>query len=216
VSRIDRLRRLRWRTVRRRLTDERRARMLSAVTARTLTPPPPQAFAAFGKGSIIVPPARVTMPEAIEIGDGVVIHEHAWISVVGAVEGHVPKLMIGDGTHIDRLCHIACVGTIEIQDQVLMGERVLIGDTFHEYEDVNTPVIGQPMAPPEKITVERGSYIGLGAMLMPGVTVGEQAYVGAGALVTADVPPRSVAVGNPARVMKRYDDERATWVDVTR
>ena len=216
MSRIDRLRRLRWRTVRRRIADERRARMHSAVTARTLTPPPPQAFAAFGNGSIIVPPARVTMPEAIEIGDGVVIHEHAWISVVGAVEGHVPKLMIGDGTHIDRLCHIACVGTIEIQDQVLMGERVLIGDTFHEYEDVTTPVIGQPMAPPEKITVERGSYIGLGAMLMPGVTVGEQAYVGAGALVTADVPPRTVAVGNPARMMKRYDDERATWVDVTR
>jgi acetyltransferase-like isoleucine patch superfamily enzyme len=108
------------------------------------------------------------------------------------------------------------VGAIEIQDQVLMGERVLIGDTFHEYEDVTTPVIGQPMAPPEKITVERGSYIGLGAMLMPGVTVGEQAYVGAGALVTADVPPRTVAVGNPARMMKRYDDERATWVDVTR
>jgi acetyltransferase-like isoleucine patch superfamily enzyme len=215
VSRLDRLRHLRYRAVRRRMADERRARMLSAVTARTLTPPPPRAFAAFGDGSIIVPPARVTMPEVIEIGDGVVIHEHAWISVVAAVDGHVPKLTIGDGTHIDRLCHIACVGTIEIEDHVLMGERVLIGDTFHQYEDVTTPVIDQPMAPPEKITVGRGSYIGLGALLMPGVTVGEQAYVGAGAVVTSDVLARSVVVGNPARLVKRYDGDRAAWIDVS-
>lgn len=207
----QRLRSLSTAGVRRRVTDERHIRRLSAQAARHLTPPPPSAFAAFGTNSVIGAPARVTMPEAISIGQGVVIHEHAWISVVAAVEGYTPKLSIGDGTHIDRLCHIACVGEIEIGCDVLMGERVLIGDTYHRYDDVTRPIIEQPMAEPRRVVIEDGSHIGLAALLMPGVTVGQGAYVGAGAVVTRDVPPRSLVIGNPARVIRRYDEGRSEW-----
>ncbi|MGH9032968.1 MAG: acyltransferase [Acidimicrobiia bacterium] len=198
--------------LRARLADERRARRLAALTARTLTPPPPRAFASFGHASVIVPPARVTMPQAIHIGDRVVIHEHAWLSVVAAVEGSEPKLVIGDGTSIDRLCHVACIGQIEIGRDVLIGERVLIGDTYHGYEDVSRPIIEQPMVDPEKVTIGDGAFLGLAAVILKGVTIGERAYVGAGAVVTSDVPARTVVVGNPARVVKRYDETAGGWV----
>jgi acetyltransferase-like isoleucine patch superfamily enzyme len=155
------------------------------------------------------------MPEAISIGEGVVIHEHAWISVADVVPGYRPKLTIGDGTHIDRLCHIACVGEIEIGPEVLMGERVLIGDSYHEYQDPDLPIIQQPMAPPKKVTIGWGSYIGLGAVIIQGVTVGEQAYVGAGAVVTRDVPPRTVVVGNPAKPVRRYDPGTGRWEPIS-
>jgi acetyltransferase-like isoleucine patch superfamily enzyme len=174
-------------------------------------PPAAAAFASFGDGSVIVPPARVTMPGAIHIGDGVVIHEHAWLSVVAAIEGSEPKLTIGDGTNIGRLCHIACVGQVEIGRDVLTAERVFVGDTYHGYEDVSRPVIEQPMATPEKVTIGDGAFLGVGAVVLQGVTIGEQAYVGAGAVVVEDVPARTVVAGNPARVVKRYDESTGGW-----
>ena len=195
----------------RRLREARRTRQIAARSAQHLTPPPPSAFGAFGTDSVIGPPSRVTRPDRIFIGDNVVIHEHAWISVVEAVAGVVPKLVIGDRTRIDRLVHIACVGEVEIGADVLLGERVLIGDTFHQYEDVTLPVIQQPMAPPRKVTIGRGAGIGMAACIMPGVTIGENAYVAAGSVVNRDVPPRSVVAGNPGRVLRKFDDEAGRW-----
>jgi acetyltransferase-like isoleucine patch superfamily enzyme len=151
------------------------------------------------------------MPEAIHIGDGVIIHEHAWISVVECVPGYRPKLTIGDGTSIGRLCHIACVGEIEIGPHVLFAERVFIGDTYHRYDDPNVPVIKQPMATPRRVQIESGAFIGVGVTILGGVTVGENAYIGAGSVVTRDVPARTVVVGNPARPIRRYNGELRTW-----
>jgi acetyltransferase-like isoleucine patch superfamily enzyme len=203
----------RWAALQTRLREAWRSRQLAAATAGNLTPPPPSAFGSFGPGSYIVPPARVTTPEAIHIGAGVIINEHSWISVVEAVPGHTPKLTIGDRTLIDRLLHLACVGEVEIGEDALIAERVLIGDTYHDYTDPDEPILQQAVAP-RKVTIERGAHLGFGAIIMPGVTVGEQALVGAGAVVTRDVPSLSVVVGNPARVVRRFDRERRAWVSV--
>ena len=203
----------RWSLLQLRLREGWRSRQVGAATARNLTPPPPSAFGSFGPGSYIVPPARVTMPEAIHLGAGVIINEHSWISVVEAVPGHTPKLTIGDGTLIDRLLHVACVGEIEIGEDVLIAERTLIGDTYHDYTDPDAHIVQQAV-PPRKVTIERGAHLGLGVIVMPGVTIGEEALVGAGAVVTRDVPPRTVVVGNPARVVRRFDAEREEWISV--
>jgi acetyltransferase-like isoleucine patch superfamily enzyme len=197
--------------IRSRLSDLARSRRVARVTVRYLTPPPPSAFAAFGDGSWIVPPARVTNPDAIRIGDRVVIHEHAWLSVVAAVEGVRPSLHIGDRCSIGRLCHIACVGEVVIEEDVLTSDRVFIGDTYHSYEDPTLAVLDQPMAAPRPVRIRRGAFLGIGAIVLPGVTVGENAYIAAGAVVTDDVPPRTVVVGNPARVVRTYDPDRG-WL----
>ena len=67
-------------------------------------------------------------------------------------------------------------------------------------------------APPRPVVVGRGVHIGFRAIIEPGVTLGEHAYVGAGAIVRDDVGPRTVVVGDPARVVRRYDPERRAWV----
>jgi lipopolysaccharide O-acetyltransferase len=153
-------------------------------------------------------------PDCIFLGDDVRIHEHAWIAIVEAIEGVVPRISIGSGTSIGRFCHLACVGEIEIGADVLAAERVFIADTYHGYEDVSLPVIQQPMAPPEKVTIGWGSFLGEGSIVLGGVTIGEQAYVGAGAVVTRDVPPRTVAVGNPAKIVRRWDDSVGAWIKI--
>jgi acetyltransferase-like isoleucine patch superfamily enzyme len=183
--------------------------------ARDLRVPPPSAFAAFGEGSIIVPPARVNSPEHIEVGDGVVLLEGAWLAVFAQPGRPVPRLRIGSRTRIGRSAHIACVGEVTIAEDVLTADQIFIADTYHGFEDGSRPIAQQPMAEPRPVVIERGAFLGIRSVVLQGVTVGENAYVGAGAVVTEDVPPRCVAVGNPARVVRRYDEGSGTWEPVS-
>jgi acetyltransferase-like isoleucine patch superfamily enzyme len=200
--------------LRRRWAAARRASSMAKATARDLTPPDPSDYGAYGTNTWVVPPSRVTTPSRIFLGDDVTILEHAFLSVVAAVPGVTPTLRIGDGTRIGRFAHIACVGDIEIGPEVLTSERVFIGDTYHGYEDPELPVIAQPMAPPQPVRIERGAFLGIGAAVLMGVTIGEHAYVAAGAVVTEDVPPRTLVVGNPARPVRRWDEAAAAWVAI--
>jgi acetyltransferase-like isoleucine patch superfamily enzyme len=175
-------------------------------------PPRPGWFGEFGTDSVVVPPARITNGDCIWIGDGVRILEHSWLSVVRAVEGYVPRLVISDGCRIGRFANIACVGEVVFEPNVLTADRIFVGDTFHEYEDTSMPVIAQPMAEPRPVLIGEGSFLGVGAMVLHGVSIGRRSYVGAGAVVTESVPPHSVVVGNPARVVSSWDAESEAWV----
>ncbi|MGI8663297.1 MAG: acyltransferase [Acidimicrobiales bacterium] len=200
--------------IRRRVGEERRARRMAADTAHVLTPPPPSAFGAYGRNTWIVPPARVSTPASVFLGDDVTILERSFLSVVAAIAGITPRLTIGDRTSIGAQSHVACVGEIEIGADVVTAARIFIGDTYHRYEDPLTPIIDQPMAPPEKVVIGRGSFLGIGSAVLMGVTVGEHAYIGAGAVVTSDVEERTLVVGNPARPVRRWDPGAEEWLKV--
>ncbi|MBA2283588.1 MAG: acyltransferase [Acidimicrobiia bacterium] len=200
---------------RQRVADERRTRLLAAATARDHVPPAPGRFGAYGRNTWLVPPARVTTPEAIFLGDDVTILENSFLSVVAAVPGVTPRLTIGDRTRIGVQSHIACVGEIDIGPDVLIATRVYIGDTYHGYQDPTVPVMDQPMAPPVKVSIGRGAFLGVGCAVLMGVTLGENAYVGAGAVVTADVEARTLVVGNPARPLKRWDPDAGAWLAIS-
>jgi len=176
-------------------------RAVQANVRRDTTPPVPGRFARWGEGSVIVPPARVGRPDCIEVGPGVVLHEGAWLSVVEAHPGHRPKLVFGRGVRFGRSLSVACIGEVVIEDDAMGSDDVFIGDCYHAYEDVDTPVLHQPMSWPRPVRIGRGAYLGAGAIILPGVHVGDGAYVGEGAVVTRDVPPRAVVFGNPARLV---------------
>ena len=195
-----------------RLRDEQ---ALNRRVARDLRVPPPSAFAAFGSGSVIVPPARVNTPERIEIGDGVVLLEGAWLAVFAQPGLPPPRLSIGSRTRIGRSAHIACVGEVVIGDDVLTADQIFIADTYHGFEDRTRPIAQQPMAAPQPVVIERGAFLGIRSVILQGVTVGENAYVGAGSVVSEDVPARTVVVGNPARVVRRFDEGSGQWESVT-
>jgi len=200
--------------LRRRLRDLQRSRLVATRTVHDVTPPPPAAFRSFGENSWIVPPARVSTPGCISIGKNVTILEHAWLSVVPSVEGVTPSLIIGDGCSIGRLVHIACVGEVVLEDEVQTSDRVFIGDTYHQYTEPDLSVVRQPMAYPRPVRIGRGSFLGIGSIVLQGVTLGEQSYVAAGAVVTTDVPPRTLVVGNPARPARHYDEAKGEWVSL--
>lgn len=169
------------------------------------------AFGAFGAGSALGWPFTVTAPERIFIGADVQLGDYVWLAVAtdrpvqvtqGGLEldeSYDPRLTIGDGTRFGRDLTIACLGEVTIGAGVLGCDRVLIGDTYHDYRDPDAPIAVQPMARPKPIVIGDGVFLGTGAVVNPGVTIGERAVVEHGAVVTKDVPPATRVAGNPAR-----------------
>ncbi len=200
-----------WRHV---VADAYHRRRTAAVAARILTPPPPRRFGAFGQGSYITPPARVISPEHIHLGEDVLIMEYSYLSVFAVVPGHTPRLTIGDRTNVGPHATIACVGEVTIGEDVMTAPRVFIGDTYHRYQDPELPVLVQPMATPEPVVIGSGSFLGIGAAVLMGVELGEHAYVAAGSVVTEDVEPFTLVVGNPARAVRRWDARGEEWVNL--
>jgi acetyltransferase-like isoleucine patch superfamily enzyme len=88
---------------------------------------------------------------------------------------------------------------------------VYITDQNHGYEDVTTSISAQSQ-PERPVSVGDGSWIGAGAMILPGSSIGRHVTIGANAVVTGVIPDWSVAVGAPARVIRRYEPDKG-WID---
>jgi acetyltransferase-like isoleucine patch superfamily enzyme len=161
---------------------------------------------------VVYPPALIIGHDRISMGSDVVVHPGAFLSIVDEHAGrrYDSSLTIGDGVRIGNDVVVACCGRIEIGDRVLIADRVFIGDTYHEYRDVRRPVLDQGLHDPRPVSIGSGSFLGIGSAVLAGVTLGEGAYVGANAVVTRDVPAHAVVVGNPARIVRRWDG--TAWV----
>ncbi len=131
-------------------------------------------FAHFGERSLIFSPRGILSRHRIEIGDDVLIHEGAMFSVVERFNGreHQPHLRIGSGTNIGTGVWFSCVGEIEVGERNLWAPNVMIADSYHEYHDPDTPIIEQPMAWPEPVSIGPGCFIGPHAAILAGVSGG--------------------------------------------
>jgi acetyltransferase-like isoleucine patch superfamily enzyme len=142
------------------------------------------------------------------VGKNVFIGKGAWLSL-----GPSAKLKIGDNTHINDGFVVACSLSVEIGKNVLIADRVFIGDCNHGYKEIDKPVMKQRMSEAETVKIEDDGWIGINACILKGVTIGKHSVVGAGAVVTESVPPYSVVAGNPAKVVKYYNFQINAWED---
>jgi acetyltransferase-like isoleucine patch superfamily enzyme len=156
----------------------------------------PEQFARLGTGVVFESGVLVFHPETIEIGDEVYVGHQAILKGY-----HRNRMVIGAGTWIGQQCFIHSAGGVTIGAHVGLGPGVKIVTSTHRLEDREAPILHAPIdfAP---VVIEDGSDIGVGAILLPGVTVGRGAQVGAGAVVTEDVPPYTIVAGVPARVVR--------------
>ncbi len=175
-------------------------------------------FRRFGAGSAICfPVAALYGEEYIELGEGCIIGPYCSLSA-GVMPGHVidhsPVVTIGDRVLIGKGSGIVGHHTVEIGDDVFTGHHVYITDANHGYEDTSLP-IGKQFAAPRPVRIGSGSWLGHGTVVLPGADIGRNVAVGAGSVVTGTLPDFSVAVGNPARVIRRFVDGEG-WVRVGR
>jgi acetyltransferase-like isoleucine patch superfamily enzyme len=147
-------------------------------------------FAGSQIGARVILGDQSCVRERVEIGDDVVLGRGSYVE---------NDTTIGAMTKIQADAYITAYSTLE--EHVFVAPCVVttndnwMGRTEQRFGNVKGP------------TIRRGARIGGGAILCPGVEIGEEAFVGAGAVVTKDVPPRTVVVGNPARVLREVPDE---------
>ena len=111
------------------------------------------------------------------------------------------RMKIGNNVYINGNCLAMARGGITIEDDVLIAGNVqLLSNNHDEYK--------RQVLTCEEIVIKKGAWIGAGASILPGVTVGKYAIVGAGAIVTKDVPDYAVVVGSPAKVIKTLDESK--------
>ena len=157
-------------------------------------------FHSFGPHSRIMLPTRIANADKIAVGDRVLIGAGSWL-MVPSREDPGPVITIHDRVRM-RGASISAVRSVVIEEAVGIAFGVYISDHSHGFDLPDVPIRDQPLTEPRPVRIGRGAWLGQNVVIMPGVTVGEYAVIGANSVVTRDVPPRTVAVGAPARVVR--------------
>ena len=179
------LRGLRWRAVHWAFQTAQRDGVVTADT------PAGRRFAAFGHGSLAAFPQGSVFGERwITVGEGTLIGAEVTLSagmVPGQDLGPVPVLRIGDRCVIGRGSHIVAHHSLVIGDDVFTGPYVYITDQNHGYADPDVP-IGRQMPQNAAVRIGSGSWLGAGAVVLPGARVGRNVVIAAGSVVRGTVP----------------------------
>lgn len=156
-------------------------------------------FAAFGPGSAIEDDVLVFHPEHVSIGAGVYVGHRVILKGY-----HRNRLVIGDGTWIGEQAFLHAAGGITIGRNVGIGPGVRIITSSHAEEGIERPILHSRIEF-ATVIIEDDADLGVGAIVLPGVTIGRGVQVGAGAVVSRDLPAFVVAAGVPARILRRRD-----------
>jgi len=130
-----------------------------------------------------------------------------------------PDLRIGKNVSFGNDIHIACINRIEIGNNVLAGSHIYITDHDHgiyagsEYEHSSpaTPPAQRTLISNASVSIGDNVFIGEYVTILKGVSIGRGTVIGAGSIVTQSIPANSIAVGNPARVVKIWDESESKW-----
>lgn len=160
-----------------------------------------------GKGTTICRRTRIdVLPfQNFSVGNYSTIEDFATINNgVGAV-------CIGDNSRIG--IGNVIIGPVTIGNNVILAQNIVMSGLNHNYTNIDIPIYlqGETVA---NITIEDDCWIGANVVITAGVTIGKHSVVAGGAVVTKDIPSFCVAVGNPARVVKRYNFETKVWESI--
>ena len=165
-----------------------------------------------GKTVSIRHPVYLKNPKYITVGDkflaGPGFRIEAWDRYHS--QSCSPTIRIGNNVSFNYWCHVGANNRIEIGDNVLIGSGVLITDHQHgdiDNIDFNKTWRAQPLFSKGPVIIEDNVWVGENACIMPGVTIGRNSIIGANSVVTKDVPPNAVVVGNPARAIRTFAKE---------
>lgn len=164
----------------------------------------------FGEKSVIINPLKINGKKRIFIGDKVVIEYKTWLAAMPLTRYDDCKLEIKDGVNIGHFNHIYATKSIIIEENVLTADRVYISDNLHRYDDINVPIKLQPIIQKKEVVIGKGSWLGENVCVI-GAKIGKHCVIGANSVVTHDIPDYCVAVGSPAKIIKRYDFSTRTW-----
>jgi acetyltransferase-like isoleucine patch superfamily enzyme len=117
-----------------------------------------------------------------------------------------PELVIGGNVIFNYYCHVGVINKITLGNNVLIGSHVLITDHSHGVlERTDVPFVDRRLESKGEVIIGDNVWIGENACIMPGVRIGAGSIIGANSVVTHDVPPYSLCVGVPAKIIRHLD-----------
>jgi acetyltransferase-like isoleucine patch superfamily enzyme len=178
-------------------------------------------FAYFGVDAKVLPPLRVLNPQFISIGDVTSIRDGCHINAFADLSflldyvdekyrgdfdaadyRYEPQIQIGRENQIGRFAFLSCTGSITLEENVLISERVFIGDNNHGFSHPNVPIMQQPNERGRPIVIGRGTWIGVGAAILAGTQLGTNCVVGANSVCRGGLYPSHSVIGpDSARVL---------------
>jgi acetyltransferase-like isoleucine patch superfamily enzyme len=136
----------------------------------------------------------------LEIGEHTLFEPNVWITT-----GDHGRIRIGAGTFLNMGVMVAAHELVEIGDHCMFANGCFVSDASHRFDDPDTPVPWQGFTTKGPTRIGDNCWFGVNCVVTTGVTVGERCVIGANSVVTRDLPPRSVAAGSPARVIKEVE-----------
>jgi acetyltransferase-like isoleucine patch superfamily enzyme len=180
-------------------------------------------FAYFGINAKILPPLRILNPQNIVIGDVTSIREGCHFNAfrdlsfqMNYIEAqylddfdpddfrYESRIEIGRENQIGRFAFISCTNSITLEDNVLLSERVFIGDNNHGFSHLHVPIMQQPNKRGQPIVIGKGTWVGVGAAILAGTQVGRNCVIGANSVCRGGrYPSHSVIGPESAKVLYR-------------
>lgn len=174
-------------------------------------------FASFGKGTWAHYSFQVKRSAApyISIGRDVAFARDSRLEVLPGSGSNSPIIILEDGSGLQRRCVISARNRVHVMRDVIFGPSVLVTDCATNVEQYAQSADTGQEEQGGTIRIEEDCWIGFGAVIACGqgeLVIGRHSVIGANALITRSVPPYSVVVGNPARIVKQYDPQKEKWV----
>ena len=165
-------------------------------------------FGSLGEGSCVgFPTATLMNPGSIHVGAGTLSGRQVTLSVgYCPVDPSAPSrgLLIGDRCVIGTRSSLVSHESVVVGDDVWFGQGVFVCDASHGYQHPDLPV-GRQLGEHRPVRIGPGSWIGHGAVLLPGATLGRNVVVAAGSVVRGEVDDHAVVAGVPAKVVRRHE-----------
>ncbi|WP_317633791.1 acyltransferase [Perspicuibacillus lycopersici] len=180
---------------------------LKAIKNRIVFYPRKLKFRKCGTRVIFESPFVLSGESYITAGDNIRTKPRLQLEAIDSLgnDKFTPEIMIGDDVSINYDVHIACINKVVIGKGVLIASKVFITDHGHGdtcIETLQIPPSKRKLYSKGPVIIEENVWIGEGVAVMAGVTIGKNSVIGANSVVTKDIPPFSVAVGTPARVIQ--------------
>lgn len=168
-------------------------------------------FKHIGKMSYIGKPCFIEGCKGISIGNKTRIFPGLRVEAIDDGE-----IVIGNNCAVEQNFHAISRGSVlEIENDVTISGGVFVSNTDHDYTNINISVMDQDLIN-KKTRIGRGSFIGYGAVILPGTQLGQHCVVGANSVVRGVFPDNCVIAGCPAVVVKIYNKDSEEWEKITK
>lgn len=167
-----------------------------------------------GRNSWVSLPRWIHNPERVKIGDDCFIGRFSILHPLAQYNNQSCDggIILGNNVYIGGFSQIHSMCSLEIGDGCVLSEHVYVSDIAHGLHPMKGPIMMQPLESKGPVRIGRHVFIGFGASVLPGVTLGDHCIVGTHSVVTRSFPAYSMVAGMPARLVKVFDHESKQWV----